>query len=566
MKLSIIIPVYNNEFKLFRCLESIENQLFQDWECIIIDDGSKDRSYEVAETFSIKDNRFKAIRKFNQGPSVARNIGLYLARGEWISFCDSDDWIEPNKYTLMLSIAEEKNVNIVQCGINVYNENNELKKYWKLGENGEEGFYTVSDKRILTTATYDIGHCWDKIYKRDILKDIYFPEGMHMCEDTIFNLKAFLKYGKIYSLQTPLHNYTENSDSLAHKSLTKTEVRNLKNHVNTQISEMKSLDNYSLYEDIINKFFNDIFNRYDFIDYVFPYVDSSKSIWQKSYKDATNQSIDLERFSSHEELLKYKFRAMAKWAPWISNVYILVSDEEQIPEWLNKNTVNVVLHKDFIPKEFLPTFNSCTIEMFLQNIPNLEEKFIYGNDDVYFNDIVKPKFFYPEKDKITMDLRERKLYHEGDINKVWAQIPQNSLKLAARDKSEYLNKYIDGIHLYELPHVDKPMLKSNNEYVYSIYKNEIESSISQLRSVNNLNQSLFTEYLMFHDRALWEMYRFGYFQVGNDTNRIVEALSTKDKRPREICCNDSDRATEKDYQRILSEFKRLYPEKCKYEV
>ena len=86
MKLSIIIPVYNNEFKLFRCLESIENQLFQDWECIIIDDGSKDRSYEVAETFSIKDNRFKAIRKFNQGPSVARNIGLYLAKGEWISF------------------------------------------------------------------------------------------------------------------------------------------------------------------------------------------------------------------------------------------------------------------------------------------------------------------------------------------------------------------------------------------------------------------------------------------------------------------------------------------------
>lgn len=565
-KLSIIVPVYNDEKHIKRCLESIKNQSFKDWECIIIDDGSTDRSYSICESFAVDDDRFKPIHKYNEGPSIARNIGLFLSVGEWVGFCDSDDWVEPNKYERMLIVAEETGSNIVQCGINVYNEDLKLIKKWQLGGLSEDPNYTIEDKRILSEAKYDIGHCWDKIYKKEIIKYIYFPKNIHMCEDTIFNLFAFFNSHKIYSLQEYLHNYIESPNSLAHKNLSKEQVISLKNNINNQIYILSKNPSYKYYDSIITTFFNDIFSRYDFIDYVFPYVDCSKDKWKETYKLTTGVNIDDQRFSGHEEMLRYKFRAMAKWAPWLASVYMLVSDDEQVPEWVNRATVNIVLHKDFIPKEFLPTFNSCTIEMFLQNIPNLEEKFIYGNDDMYMNDIVKPKFFYPEKDKIKMDMRNRKLWHDNDINQIWARIPQNTIALAAKDKPEYIEKYIDGVHLYELPHVDKPMMKSNNQYVYDLYKKEIENSITTLRNSKNLNQYLFTEYAMFHDKAVWEMYRYGYFQVGNDTNKIIEALKATDKRPREICCNEASNSTEEDYNKILIEFRRLYPEKCKYEI
>ena len=123
------------------------------------------------------------------------------------------------------------------------------------------------------------------------------------------------------------------------------------------------------------------------IDFILPYVDCNDKNWQKTYID-TRRKMDLSteinplRYRSWDNL-QYIFRGIDLFMPYIRKVFLIVSNIEQIPSWLNTEKVNIVLHKDFIPEEFLPTFNSCTIEMFLPNINDLSENFIYSNDDIF---------------------------------------------------------------------------------------------------------------------------------------------------------------------------------------
>lgn len=565
MTLSIIIPAYNAEKHIIRCLDSIKAQTMTDFECIVVNDGSTDSTAKICEAYSVLDSRFKCITIPNSGPARARNVALMIASGEWISFCDADDYMQPEKYEKMINVAVENNASVVQCGINVHNENDEIIAKWQLGYPGDYPLFKVEDKKILSHSKYDIGHCWDKIYKADLLEDIQFPVDIKMCEDTLFNIKVFLKAGSIYSLQEYLHDYVVYPESLAHRSMSATELTEFRMKVGSSLKSLESIESYFLYKSIITKFFNQVFIRYDAIDYVFPYVDCSKPVWQAEYKKATGTYIiDKERFTGVEDMLRYKLRGIEKYAPWIRKIFILVSDKTQIPDFINTKKVVVVEHKEFIPERFLPTFNSCTIEMFLHKIPNLSEKFIYSNDDFYITNIIKPQFFFVD-DKIKCDLLNRKLWHKDDINKVWARIPQNTIALAAKDAYQYYTKYYDGVNLWEPPHVDKPMLKSNIEHVWSLYKNEIESSITMMRADKNLNQYLFIEYMMFHDKAVWASYRHKYYQIGNDTKKIIEAV-TSDDPPREVCCNESCKSTMKDYELIDAAFRKKFPKKSSFEI
>lgn len=562
MKLSIIIPIYNAERFLEKCLKSILAQDISDWECFLIDDCSTDRSSTICDYFAVKDSRFKVIHKFNEGPGATRNLGIYLSKGEWIGFVDADDWIEPNHFSYLINNAIEANVDIAQTAVNVFKEGL-VSKRWHLGE---PGIYEISDGKILSTPLYDIGHCWDKIYKSSLIKnnDIKFAD-CDMCEDTIFNIKAVCKSGKILSLDKPTYNYVLQQNSLSHSNLKDARKIKFLQSFSSMLLDLEKIENFKYIESNVKKHFEGVITRPSQIDYVFPYVDCTKAQWQNQYKQYNNV-IDFQRFNAHEELLKYKFRAIEKWMPWISVIHMIVSDPDQVPDWIDQTKVHIVLHKDFIPAEYLPTFNSCAIEMFLHRIPGLSEKFIYANDDMYPNDILKPKFYFPEEGKLKADLHIRKLWHDGDINQIWAQIPINCLKLAARDVPEYLSKYVDGEHLYELQHIGKPMLKSINVEVFKRYKSLIEASITRFREAKNYNQYIFTEYALFHGHGVFETFRFKYFQVGIDTKKILEALKTTVERPRAICCNDSDRATDEDYRLIEEAFKRLYPDKCIYEV
>lgn len=567
-KVSIVVPVYNCEKSLIRCLTSIKSQTFEDWECILINDGSTDHSGDVCEAFVVQDKRFKVIHKYNSGPGDCRNLGIYLSKGEWIGFVDSDDTIQPDRYSVAIEAAEKHNVEIVQCAVNVMKDGAPWR-HWHLGE---PGIYTPSDKKVLSEPLYDIGHCWDKIYRTSLLKDnnIKFAD-CDMCEDTILNIKAYCISGKILSIADKLYNYTFTPNSLSHSSLSSVRRIKIIKSLKILLEELKNNSNFNYLKDYTVKLFEDILNREDKIDYVFPYVDCTSPNWIKEYAKYKNIGFaenDNIRFQGHEELLKYKFRSIEKWMPWIGTIHMIVSSIDQVPSWVDTDTVHIVLHEDIIPKEYLPTFNSCTIEMFIHNIFGLSEKFIYSNDDMYANYILKPKFYFTEDNKLRSDLNIRKLWHEGDINKVWAQIPINTLKLAAKDKPEYLNKYVVPNTLYELQHIGKPMFKSINKQVYSLYEKEILQSITRFRAANNLNQYLFTEYALFHDRGSFETFRFKYLQIGRDTNTIIKSIEEPDEnaRTRAICCNDTDIAKEEDFIKIQKAFEKQYPKKSIYEV
>ena len=142
-KISVIVPVYNVEKYLRKCIESILNQTFREFELILVDDGSTDSSGKICDEYALKDSRIKVIHKENGGASSARNAGLDVAKGEYIGFVDSDDWIEMDMYGELYRLIKENNTDISVCGINnikdiKYKNENLKEKIQIIKKEGEE--------------------------------------------------------------------------------------------------------------------------------------------------------------------------------------------------------------------------------------------------------------------------------------------------------------------------------------------------------------------------------------------------------------------------------------------
>lgn len=178
MKLSIIVPVYNVEAYLCRCIDSILNQTFTDFELILVDDGSPDACGKICDEYALQDKRIKVIHKKNGGLSDARNAGLDIAKGEFIGFVDSDDKIEPTMYERLIDTAEETGADIAAGGLSILNEQNEvIDKCPNPGinrvftrEDFLENFYPEVWLQIWPTVT-------DKIFRRHVFKEVRFPLG-----------------------------------------------------------------------------------------------------------------------------------------------------------------------------------------------------------------------------------------------------------------------------------------------------------------------------------------------------------------------------------------------------
>lgn len=153
VKISIIVPVYNCEKYLPRCLDSIRNQLFQNWETILVDDGSTDRSGEICEMYAGLDARFHVIHQRNMGAGMARKAGFVQAKGGYIGFVDSDDWISPDMYCIMYDKAQKYNVDIVLLSTNT----------------GEKGDYSIKNRLVKVPAGF---------YDRKRMEEEIFPEAI----------------------------------------------------------------------------------------------------------------------------------------------------------------------------------------------------------------------------------------------------------------------------------------------------------------------------------------------------------------------------------------------------
>lgn len=239
--LSVIIPIYNVEQYLDRCMESIVNQTYKNLEIIMVDDGSPDNCPKLCDEWAKRDNRIIVIHKQNGGLSDARNMGLSIATGEYIAFVDSDDFVDLDMYRTMIEALERTDSDISTCGRYLY-------------RNGEISERYTSCKEMLLTATQAICEllrgglieeaAWDKVYKKDLFNGIVFPVG-EINEDLPIMPHLFERANKIVCTGKPFYYYCANTGSITHepydekKRIVIKHIKEVSNYIENKYPELK---------------------------------------------------------------------------------------------------------------------------------------------------------------------------------------------------------------------------------------------------------------------------------------------------------------------------------------
>ena len=219
-KISIIIPIYNVEKYLNRCIDSVVNQSLKDIEIILVDDGSPDNCPQLCDEWAKKDSRIKVIHKKNAGLGMARNTGIQHATGEYIAFIDSDDYVDLDMYAKLLKKAELHNADIVYCGHQqglkdgtyINKSDFDRETIFDDKESIEElsiNYFYPTKGRIMTMSV------WHSIYRRGIIKTEFYSEREVVSEDLHFQISAILNSGKIVYIPDCLYYYCHNGESLA---------------------------------------------------------------------------------------------------------------------------------------------------------------------------------------------------------------------------------------------------------------------------------------------------------------------------------------------------------------
>ena len=208
-EISVIVPVYNVEKYLPQCLDSILASTFKDIEVILVDDCGPDNSRAICDEYAAKDARVRVISNpHNMGVSAARNNGLDNARGKYISFIDSDDYIDATMFEKLHTAMERENVDMVGCNAWSVEENGkkEIIRYLKVKKDVKTSFAELGNK-IYESAFHAVRF----LFKREVLNNVRFPEGIPYAEDAAFMLQVYPKLNGIYFLAEPLYYYCKHS-------------------------------------------------------------------------------------------------------------------------------------------------------------------------------------------------------------------------------------------------------------------------------------------------------------------------------------------------------------------
>lgn len=203
--ISIIVPVYNMDQYLERCMNSIWQQTYTNLEIILVDDGSTDRSPQMCDEYAARDSRIKVVHKQNGGLSDARNAGLAIAGGTYIGYVDSDDWIEPDMYECMYRACVEHDAQVATCRYaQVYKDHTVQGGNGKVTAFGKEELLRVyiggHDDYIIYNSV------WSKLFAREIVEGVKFPVGRNS-EDIMYTTKAFCEAEKGVYIDKCLYNY-----------------------------------------------------------------------------------------------------------------------------------------------------------------------------------------------------------------------------------------------------------------------------------------------------------------------------------------------------------------------
>jgi glycosyltransferase involved in cell wall biosynthesis len=218
-KISIIIPAFNAERYLTRCLESAINQTFADWELIIADDGSTDKTGDIADKFAALDKRVRVIHLENCGVSSSRNTCLDRACGDYIFYLDADDYLEPDCLSVMIDQAYKYDADIVQCSSYIINY-----KGTKLScVTSKNAVYNGQDEIMNAYFTGPIGEIkisvWAKLFKRKRFDDIRFDPEIKIYEDALYVYECCMSAGKICVINNPMYLYRQHENSVMHSFL-----------------------------------------------------------------------------------------------------------------------------------------------------------------------------------------------------------------------------------------------------------------------------------------------------------------------------------------------------------
>ena len=223
-KISVIIPIYNAEKDLIRCVKSILNQTYKEIEIILINDGSTDNTAEICTELKKADKRIKYLSTENKGVSHARNKGLLMATGEYITFADSDDYLESNMYEEIMNDILESNADIGICG---YDEGKEKG----VSDSSIEIFNKKEAIENLFNNDSYRGFLWNKIYKKEILmkdrKFILFDERLKILEDLVYNYIVFQNANKVVYNHSKFYHYIQRESSALNTKFSKAKLTTL---------------------------------------------------------------------------------------------------------------------------------------------------------------------------------------------------------------------------------------------------------------------------------------------------------------------------------------------------
>ena len=209
--ISVIIPFFNSESCVGRMLDSILSSTFMPSEILMIDDGSTDASADIIKEYSAKSSIIKYVKKEHSGVSASRNLGIKLATGDFISFLDADDYIEPNMFELMASSITDDSFDGCICGYFTHKDDVVTPYYSK-------DFDIMQSDDVLRCMFVDDnvrGFLFNRLFRARLLKDFPLDEDISMCEDLLFQSKLFSRSNlKFAYVKAPLYHYIQNSSSV----------------------------------------------------------------------------------------------------------------------------------------------------------------------------------------------------------------------------------------------------------------------------------------------------------------------------------------------------------------
>ena len=308
-RISVIVPFYNVEGYIEKCLETLVNQTFQDIEIILVNDGSKDRSEEIAKKFANRyENKIVYLEKENGGLSSARNFGLAHARGEYVAFVDSDDYIEKNMYEKMYNLIIKERSDMVECDFYWEYPNKKKIDTGKLYNNKNQMLENV---RVVA---------WNKLIKKEIIDKhgIEFPNG-YQYEDVEFTYKLIPYLEKVSFLKEPMVHYIQRTKSISNSQNEKTmQIFDVLEHV---INYYKENGLYKNYEKEL---------EYIYVRYAF--CSSLKRIMKIEDEELKDKLIKKTWDIVNEKFPNWKGNEVLKKNKTLKNIYLRT---------LNKNTYNL---------------------------------------------------------------------------------------------------------------------------------------------------------------------------------------------------------------------------------